>query len=73
MTESAQRIVQNPLKISPERAHRIPKNSPERPSRAPLNQEKPNVTLKLVARPQKSAKSRPKEAILGPKWDPKIN
>ena len=48
-------------------------NRSQHAPRAPLNEEKPHGALKLAKKSRKSAESRPKEASLGPKLDPKID
>ena len=48
-------------------------NRSSEPPRAPSSKEKSHATPKLPKKSRKSAESRPKEAILGPQWDPKIN
>ena len=59
---------QNPCReASPDTLNR------SQPSRAPWSKEKSHVTPKLAKKSRKSAESRPKEASLGPKLDPKID
>ena len=46
-------------------------NQARHPPRAPSSRQKPHVTQQVPKKSRKSAASRPKEAILGPEWDPK--
>ena len=53
----------------------LPGSSPEHPESgpAPSSREKTHVTQQVPRKSRKSHESRPKEAVLRPKWDPKID
>ena len=67
---------ENHRKSSQNSSREGPQDSPSRsqhPPRAPSSAGKPHVTQQVPKKSRKSAQSRPKEAILGPRRDPKID
>ena len=72
MAEVTQRMAQIPSKIPPGSAPRTPKIDPGTLPEHP-ELRKTTEAPQLAKKSRKSAESRSKEVILGPKWDPEID